>query len=254
MANIFLENDEIFPLAASNSSIFGRAGGNETLQIFEGVTDIQTDANIESLELAGDLASHRFEASGNGLEISINGTVVATLPSLNQELDLRASDGNVRIEQTGLGEFTARNPDDAADEQPIGPGGPVQLTISAGSQVGRVPDTGGSGTGGGLVQLADVSSVDAGNDAFVFTDSEAGATADAVLTDIENFGADDEIQITGATAAEIDIQSSNGNSEIEFTNDAGTVFRITLLGVTGSFFDDVNLFNERSDLGEIVIA
>jgi len=90
MANIFLENNENFPLAASNSTVFGRAGGSETLQIFDGVTGVTTDSNIERIDLSGNLADHSFEATTNGLEISRAGQVVATVQSLNQDLDLRA--------------------------------------------------------------------------------------------------------------------------------------------------------------------
>mgnify|MGYP006430817547 CR=1 FL=1 len=90
--------------------------------------------------------------------------------------------------------------------------------------------------------------VDAGGRAFNFTD----ALATQSFTEIANFGADDEITLSGVNADDVVVNVSSGDTTIEFADDAGTVSTVTLLGVSG-FFVDVASFNS-ADLGDITFT
>jgi len=91
-------------------------------------------------------------------------------------------------------------------------------------------------------------SEDADGGAFDFTDDVGGQS----FTEIASFGVDDEITLSGVTADDVDVSSSDGNTTIEFDDGAGTVSNITLLGVSG-FFVDVASFNS-ADVGDITFA
>jgi len=261
MANIFLDSNEIFPLAASNSTVFGRSGGSEALQIFDGVTGVTTDANLERIDLSGNLADHRFEATTGGLEISRDGQVVVTIPSLNGDLDLRASDGNVMFRQTGAREFTALDPGGSDGDQAIGEGAPVSLSVPIGDSGADSPgDAGDAPQVDSTVQLVDASNTDAGSGAFVFTDTQLPDDSNnpAVQAEILNFGADDQIQISRATdQSQVQVQSTTsegGQTTIEYTTAEEIIFSVTLVGVSGSGFFTVNDFNNDPDLGNITFV
>ncbi|AFZ42319.1 hypothetical protein PCC7418_0070 [Halothece sp. PCC 7418] len=101
----------------------------------------------------------------------------------------------------------------------------------------------------GQGSLENPATFDAGTDAFNFIDSVDQANA----VDISNFGADDQITFQGVIADDVSFQESNGNTQFDIDDGAGTVSRITLLGVTTGAFD-VNGFNDSPDFGDVVFA
>lgn len=105
---VFLGTQDQFTAASSNLTIKGAPAGNETLLLQSGVQDVAGDANIERMELANSLAEYRFVfISGQGTQIqNAAGTVLLTIPSLNQDTTLAFSDGSTTFKQTGATQFS----------------------------------------------------------------------------------------------------------------------------------------------------
>jgi hypothetical protein len=116
----------------------------------------------------------------------------------------------------------------------------------------------GGGGGGTVVNLdgqgtdAEPATLDAGTDAFSYTDS--AAVANNVI--INNYGADDSITVSGATQDDYNTAISSdaaGDVTIAFNSD-GTLNQIVLPGVAvGSFAFDVDSFNALS-VGDLSFA
>jgi len=121
MATIILNPNETSTIANDGDIVRGRQEGAEAIRIESGVTDIETNAELERIDLpafsSGDLS---FQVTDNGLAISAGGNTIVTVPSLNQNLNLRLTDGNVTLSQTGAQEFTLTNPTDSNDTATIG--------------------------------------------------------------------------------------------------------------------------------------
>lgn len=90
----------------------------------------------------------------------------------------------------------------------------------------------------------------AANDEVNYTD----ALATASNSSITGFGSDDQITLVGVVAADVTVQVSGGNTQIEFDDGQGTVSQIELVGVDDGFFDSVAAFNAASQYGDIVFA
>jgi hypothetical protein len=67
------------------------------------------------------------------------------------------------------------------------------------------------------------------------------------FTEVTNFGADDELRVTGASAADTDVFVADGDTTIEVTNGTETS-TVTLVGVSG-FFTSVDQFNDGAFAG-----
>jgi len=121
MATIILNQNETSTIANDGDIVRGRQEGAEAIRIESGVTDIETNAELEQIDLpafsSGDLS---FQVTDNGLAISAGGNTIVTVPSLNQNLNLRLTDGNVTLSQTGAQQFTLTNPTDSNDTATIG--------------------------------------------------------------------------------------------------------------------------------------
>jgi len=121
MATIILNQNETSTIANDGDIVRGRQEGAEAIRIESGVTDIETNAELERIDLpafsSGDLS---FQVTNNGLAISAGGNTIVTVPSLNQDLNLRLTDGNVTVSQTGAQQFTLTNPTDDTDTATIG--------------------------------------------------------------------------------------------------------------------------------------
>jgi len=120
MATIILNQGEQSTISNDGDVVRGRQGGQETILIPNNVTGIETNAEIERADLALELSELSFQATSSGFEISDGSNTILTLPSLNQELDLRLADGNLSLSQTGAQEFTLSNPDNPNDSAAIG--------------------------------------------------------------------------------------------------------------------------------------
>lgn len=101
--NVFLAANATFTAADNGLKIVGKNAGNEVLRIANGVTGVETDANIERVELAGAIADYKFAIlADKGLVITnAAGGVIATIPSLNQNATVAFSDGSAALVQTG---------------------------------------------------------------------------------------------------------------------------------------------------------
>lgn len=190
MANIFLDANDTFTQASGNTgdTIFGRAGGSETVILQGNPTGTILDGNIEVVQVAGTAAATTLQVNASGqLVLSSGGVVYATFSSgLNVAVNLQFTDGNVTLTQTGAGTFTIASPTNAANNVTIN-----STTPQAGSAVTLGPDqstagggTTGGGTGGGtggtqsfvLTDSADNLVGTAGNDTFVATTDNTNNT------------------------------------------------------------------------------
>jgi hypothetical protein len=102
------------PVTVGNAAAWGRPGGFERIGLGDGVTDVVTNAELEGLDLDRALAELSFAVTGHGLEIRADDSVLVTLPSLNQALDLRLADGNATLTQTGAETFELAGEEDSA--------------------------------------------------------------------------------------------------------------------------------------------
>lgn len=89
---------------------------------------------------------------------------------------------------------------------------------------------------------------DAGSDSFLFVDD----VAEQSHTWIENFSADDSLQLVGVAAEDVRLSVYDDATHLEFDDGQGTVSQIALVGVAG-FHTSVDEFN-AADLGDITFA
>ena len=106
----FISNNSSYTVYDNNLTIFGRSGGTEIVRIRAGVTGITLDANIERIDLSETLVSYKFVfVAGTGFQIQKDGSVVATLASINQDVKIAFYDGAATLAQTGRSAFTLGN-------------------------------------------------------------------------------------------------------------------------------------------------
>lgn len=108
MVNVFVGANSVFTAADNEVVVKGAAGGAEKLRVLGGVTGVQADGNFERIEVAGNLADHKFVfVAGTGVQIqTAAGVVVATVPSLNQAATVAFADGSAPLVQAGATNFT----------------------------------------------------------------------------------------------------------------------------------------------------
>jgi hypothetical protein len=103
----FVGANTSFTTANNNVTVTGSGGGSETLLIQSGVSGIKTDANIESLQLSGNLNSYSFQVvAGTGIKVMVGGITVATIPSINQNMSIAFADGSATLAQSSASAFT----------------------------------------------------------------------------------------------------------------------------------------------------
>ncbi|PSO51343.1 MAG: hypothetical protein BRC33_00580 [Cyanobacteria bacterium SW_9_44_58] len=148
MATIILNQNETSTIVNNDDIVRGRQGGTETIRIESGVTGIQTNAELERLDLAMSLSALSFQVSSNGLEISNNAGNIITIPSLNQTLNLSLAEGNLALNQTGAQEFTLVNPENSSDTVVIGTTAITapNIGLGSGSQNNLIEGTSGNDT------------------------------------------------------------------------------------------------------------
>ena len=139
MARIFLDEGEQRDAIANNDEIFGERGV-ESAQIPEGVTNVKLDARVEQMDLSANFADHTFQVTPDGLQASVDGNIIATVPGTpSNGLDMRAADGNVTVKQTSTEEFTVTNPNDSNDTDTIGTS-ETTPTVETGSETSNTPN------------------------------------------------------------------------------------------------------------------
>jgi len=104
MNKLFLGGSNTFRVNDS-ASITGASGGTEVIKIID-APNIQLDANIERIELSGNIADYTFKVDGTEITILKDGFAVATMSSLNQTSTLACADGSVDVQLTGIGQAT----------------------------------------------------------------------------------------------------------------------------------------------------
>jgi hypothetical protein len=139
-ATVFLRDGGGISLA-DPAEVFGRSGGSERVFIADGTLGVELDANIERLDLEGkQVANIAFQVTGDGLELVQAGEPIATIPSLNQGMELRFADGNFAVQQTGAQTFTVTG---ASGQATVGPDG-ITGQANAGGGMATPPPTSGA--------------------------------------------------------------------------------------------------------------
>jgi hypothetical protein len=116
VANVFLESEASFTIA-DLVEVFGRGGGQETVELTQPAQNVSLDGNIERVELPQDLSATTFQVVEGQLEISAGGTLLATFTGgLNQDVTLQFGNGEGTLSQT-----------EAATFELTGPGGQAQI-------------------------------------------------------------------------------------------------------------------------------
>jgi len=103
-SRVFLDANASFTLANS-ARVFGRSAGNEALTLTREATGVDLDANVERLDVPYALDALTWRVADAGLTVTTGGETLVTLPSLNQPMDLRFTDGNATLTQTGAETF-----------------------------------------------------------------------------------------------------------------------------------------------------
>ena len=133
MATVFLDQDESFVAANSDSRIFGRAGGEEAVEVQPGITGLTLDGNVEQIGLAAAAAdvTFRINNSTGQLELVSDGGVVAAFGGgFAAPVGVRFSDGEAALTQTGATSYRLEDESGRA------------VTVSADSpQTGDAPAT-----------------------------------------------------------------------------------------------------------------
>jgi hypothetical protein len=212
MAKLFLDANDTFTVS-DDVTIVGVTGGNEVIKI-SGTPNVQLDANIERVELDGNVADYTFQVSGTTITVLSGGVAVATLNGLNQTAKIAFGDGAADLALTGLDAATLGGTALATTAAAV-----VPTTIDA-------ADTSGGSTGAGQ--------------AFTLTDSTVtGNTSDSVV------GTSGDDTITGATgtleASDVIVDQSTSDSDtlnvtMTATNGASTIQNIETINVSWDSF------------------
>jgi Ca2+-binding RTX toxin-like protein len=101
----FVTSSSTFTVADHDVAVKGYTAGTEVVRIQAGVTGVTLDANIERVELSAALATYKFvsvnDPSVSGLQIqNTDGSIVATLPNINQNVEIAFTDGSTTLAQS----------------------------------------------------------------------------------------------------------------------------------------------------------
>jgi hypothetical protein len=232
VANVFLEGDVSFTIA-DPAEVFGRGGGQETVELTQAAQNVSLDGNIERVELPQDLSATTFEVVEGQLQISFRGTPLLTFTGgLNQDVVLQFGNGEGTLSQTGAASFTLS-----------GAGGQAQIGTSP-----VTPDIGLGGNNTSAIGASDDGQTfdsSGGDETFDFADGTYGVM-------VHNFSAGDVVDfadVGGSTDASFNVLSdsdqADGEQVIEAVdpNDGSTV-TVTLVGLSSA--QDSNIFNQSN--------
>jgi len=167
-ARVFLAADGAFSLTGTGT-VFGRSGGDERVYLGEDARAVHLDANLERIDIARPLADLAFGVTADGFVITAQdgGPRIATLPSLNQPLDLHLADGRASLEQTGAQTFALTG--EAGETATVtGPPAPVPLALDTAARPGPALADAGDPAPAGRVFLAEGGGFTLANPAEVF--------------------------------------------------------------------------------------
>jgi VCBS repeat-containing protein len=230
MANVFLESEASFTIA-DPAEVFGRGGGQETVELTQAAQNVSLDGNIERVELPQDLSATTFQVVEGQLEISAGGTLLATFTGgLNQDVTLQFGNGEGTLSQTGAASFTL-----------TGPGGEAQIGTTP-----TTPDIGlGDAVAVGASDDGETFDADTGNATFDFAHGTYGVTVDNFSTgDVLDFA-----DVGGNTGASFNVlgdsDQGDGEQAIEAVDPGdGSTVTVTLVGLSSA--QDSNIFNQSS--------
>jgi hypothetical protein len=229
---VFFGNNLSFTAASNDLEVIGASGGNEKLLIQSGVTGLKLDANIERVELAGNLANFKFiiiESIGLQIQNSA-GVVVSTISSLNQDSTIAFSDGSAVMVQTGGSSFTL--------------GGTAISTTTASAvnaQLNAADPSTVSTSGGNTISAGGSSDASTADKLYTFA-------AGTYTYNISGFGTGDVLDFPAGSDASINNESyTDGVIDLTWAS-AGSTVAIHLTGIAAA--NDVRL-NSVADFGTV---
>ena len=245
---IFLGTGNTFTAGDNNLTVTGAAGTKtDTVHINAGMTGIKMDANIERVEVPGALSDYSFiTVAGTGVQVqsASSGTVIATIPSLNQNATLAFANGSASLVQTGGSSFSLGG-------QAIGTGSASSFTTASlngfnGADTSTITHIQGTGTtrafiGAGNTFTAGDNNISVTGASGTATDTvriQTGVTGIKMDANIERVelagslsdfkfmtvaGAGTQIQLATSGAVVATIPSLNQNAVLAFTNGSASL-------------------------------
>ena len=222
MARIYLDSNETYAIS-SNATVYGAAGGSETVQILTGATNISVDSSIEKVTLASTLDAYQFKITGNIVEVSLGSSVVASINAGENPI-LSFADGTAGITMTGLGAAKLGN---------------SSLTSSAASytstQVSLTANTSSSGT----ISVSANGSSDASSGNITYNISAGDYTYN-----IAGFGAGDVLQFPTSNSTSVSNSVfTDGAVDLTWAS-SGSLLTIHLTGISAA--NDAQLYSAAS--------
>lgn len=92
MAKTYLDGNDVYTLATSNTTIYG-SNGSERVILQSGVTGTTLDQNVEQVSLAAAKSSYSYQQSGNALLVYSGSTLVIRLTVQETGTSLQFTDG-----------------------------------------------------------------------------------------------------------------------------------------------------------------
>ena len=142
MASVFLDSADTFTISDNDTKVFGN-DGEEQIIIGSGVTNVDLDANVERVDLAGNVADFTFQQQGTALAVFENGEEVTSLPLQARGSQVVFADASVDVTVDGSGMQLG------GTLVPSGTAGSVTPSTSDGTVTSDAGTGSGDGTGGG---------------------------------------------------------------------------------------------------------
>ncbi|MFP7675699.1 beta strand repeat-containing protein [Marivita sp. S0852] len=235
MARVLLDSED-YNAATDGAEILG-AAGTEQVNIFPGVTGVSVAANVERVDLSGNIADYTFRAAGETLQITdTSGNVIATVSGAGnkqivfQDGALDAAYDPATTTLTLGGETIVSAPAAAA------PITPAASEIDTGTTSDAPDGTGGPGGPGTTNELTtgnDVLAGTAGNDTFT---GDAGTLQAADTVADSSTSDNDTLNVMLATADfnQAATISNIENINVEIDEIAGALNVVDATNITGA--------------------
>jgi hypothetical protein len=104
----FINGNSTLTVSDDDTKVTGASDFFQTVIIARNAKNVETDANIERINLFDKLADYKFvSVPGVGIQIqNADNVVIATIPSMNQSMTIAFADGSASLVQTGASTFT----------------------------------------------------------------------------------------------------------------------------------------------------
>lgn len=232
MAKVYLDANDTFTLASA-ATVYGKAGGTEKLLIQSGVTGVTVDANVERVDLAGNVSDYTFKQTGNVINV-YSGTTLVTTTTLQDDSDgtqMVFANGSVSAKMGTGGVMTLGGATVSATQGSVTP-----TTIDTATKSGTAGGGTGGGTGGAgqtftLTVGADTFNGTAGND--TFTAAQTTANTWTVGDAIDGGAGNDTFNVTQTGAIALPTGATVKNIETVNLLSGANVNLDTTTGFTG---------------------